>query len=158
MSDDTLGRLIGRQLEDIDVLLDRSSSLLKTPVDSEPSFERLAALTTVLDSFYNSLERIFEDIIKEYDSTQPEGGRWHTELLNQVAGQTETRPALISEESRQRLRNYLAFRHRSRHSSVSSLVWDPMAELVEEMPQTWYTVRAEILKFLQVQQSSTDPE
>ena len=132
--------------------------MLETPVDSEPSFERLAALTTVLDSFYNSLERIFEDIVKEYDSTQPEGGRWHTELLNQVAGQTGPRPALLSEESRQRLRNYLAFRHRSRHSSVNSLAWDPMAHLVADLPQTWNTVRAEILKFLQVQQSSTDPE
>ncbi|MCY3736245.1 MAG: hypothetical protein OXG13_07565 [Gemmatimonadaceae bacterium] len=83
MSDDALGRLIGRQLEDIDVLLDRSS---------------------------------------------------------------------------QRLRNYLAFRHRSRHSSVNSLAWDPMAHLVADLPQTWNTVRAEILKFLQGQQSSADPE
>ena len=156
MSGEALGRLIGREIEDIDALLDMSSSLLETPVDSEPSFERLAALTTVLDSFYNSLERVFEDIVKEYDSTQPEGGRWHTELLNQVAGQTESRPALISEASRQRLRDYLAFRHRSRHSSVSSLAWDPMAQLVAEMPQTWQTVRAEILQFLQDQQSSAD--
>ncbi len=155
MSDDPLGRLIGRQLQDIDALLHRSSSLLETPVDSEPSFERLAALTTVLDSFYNSLERIFEDIVKAYDPTLPEGGRWHTELLYQVAGQTEKRPALISEKSRQRLRDYLAFRHRSRHSSVNSIVWDPMAWLVAEMPQTWSSVRAEILQFLQEQQSST---
>ena len=158
MSDDARGRLIGRQLEDIDALLERSSSLLETPVDSEPSFERLAALTTVLDSFYNSLERIFGDIVKEYDPTQPEGGRWHTELLNQVAGQTETRPALISEESRQRLRDYLAFRHRSRHSSANYLAWDPMAQLVADVPLTWNAVRAEILRFLQEQASSADPE
>ena len=132
--------------------------MLETPVDSEPSFERLAALTTVLDSFYNSLERIFEDIVKAYDSSPPEGGRWHTELLNQAAGQNEKRPALISEESRQRLRDYLAFRHRSRHSSINSIVWDPMARLVADMPQTWNAVRAEIAQFLQEQQSSAESE
>ena len=68
-------------------LLHRSSSLLETPVDSEPSFERLAALTTVLDSFYNSLESGFRGHRQEaYDPTLPEGeslahgvalpGRW----------------------------------------------------------------------------------
>ena len=84
MSDEALGRLIGRELEDIDALLDRSSLLLETPVDSEPSFERLAALTTVLDSFYTSLERVFEGVVRRLDSTQPEGERWHTEFVCQL--------------------------------------------------------------------------
>lgn len=158
MLNETLGRLICRELEDIDALLDRSSSLLETPVDSEPPFERLAALTTVLDSFYTSLEKIFEGVVKKYDPSQPEGERWHTELLNQVARQTGSRFALISEESRKGLLVYLAFRHRSRHSSANYLAWDRMAQLVSDISPTWNTVRAEILQFVHHHSSSADAE
>ena len=149
MLDETLRRLIVRELEEIDTLLSNSSPLLGTPVDAEPSFERLAALSAVLESFYTGLERIFERIAKEVDLRQPEGERWHIELLNQVAHQTESRPAVISEGSRQRLRDYLAFRHRSRHAYAHHLIWDGMAQLVADTSQTWNIVRSEILQFVQ---------
>ena len=152
MLDEALRRLIVRELEEIDTLLDTSSPL--PPVDTEPSFERVATLSAVLESFYTGLERIFERIAKEVDSRQPEGERWHIELLNQVALQTESRSAVISGDSRERLRDYLAFRHRSRHASVHYLVWNSMAQLVASISQTWNIVRSEILQFLQ-QQSST---
>ena len=156
MLDEALRRLIIRELEEIDALLGKSSPLLGTPVDAEPSFERVAALSAVLNSFYTGLERIFERIAKEIDTKKPEGERWHIELLNQVARQTESRPAVISEDSRQRLRDYLAFRHRSRHAYAHYLVWDGMAQLVAGTSQTWNIVRSEILQFVQ-QQSSPDP-
>ena len=149
MLDEALRRLIVRELEEVDALLDTSSGLLRTPVDAEPSFERIAALSAVLESFYTGLERIFEHIAKEVDSWQPEGERWHIELLNQIALQTEIRSAVISKDSRERLRDYLAFRHRSRHSSVNYLVWNRMAQLVASISQTWNIVRSEIFQFLQ---------
>ena len=155
MLDEALRRLIVRELEEIDVLLAKSSSLLETPTDVEPSFERIAALSAVLNSFYTGLERIFERIAKEIDTKQPEGERWHIELLKQVARQTEVRPAVISEDSRQRLRDYLAFRHRSRHAYAHYLVWDSMAQLVAGTSQTWNIVHSEILQFVRQQSSST---
>ena len=156
MLDEALRRLIVRELGEIDTLLDKSSPFLENPGDAEPSFERLAALATVLNSFYTGLELIFQRILKEFDPRQPEGDRWHIELLNQVARGTESRLAVISEESRQRLRDYLAFRHRSRHMYANYLLWDGMAHLVADMSPTWNTVRAEILQFVQQQSSSAD--
>ena len=156
MLDEALRRLIIRELEEIDVLLAKSSLLLETPTDVEPSFERIAALSAVLNSFYTGLERIFERIAKEIDTRKLEGERWHIELLNQVARQTELRPAVISEDSRQRLRDYLAFRHRSRHAYAHYLVWDSMAQLVAGTSQTWNIVHSEILQFVR-QQSSSAP-
>ena len=155
MLDEALSRLIIREIEEIDALLTRSSPLLETPVDAEPSFERLAALATVLNSFYTGLERIFERITSKFDSRQSEGQRWHIELLNQVVQKTETRPAVLSEESRQRLRDYLAFRHRSRHAYAHYLIWSGMAQLVAGTWQTWNSVRSEIMEFVQ-QQSPPD--
>ena len=156
MLDEALRRLIIRELEEVDALLAKSSPLLETPINTEPSFERIAALSAVLNSFYTGLERIFERIAKEVDTRKPEGERWHIELLKQVARQTEIRPAVISEDSRQRLRDYLAFRHRSRHAYAHYLVWDSMAQLVAGTSQTWNIVHSEILQFVR-QQSSSAP-
>jgi hypothetical protein len=158
MLDETLNRLIIREIEEIDVLLGRASPLLDTPANAEPSFERLAALSTVLKSFYTGIERIFERIVRQVDSAHPEGESWHTELLNQVARPNEIRPAIISEQSRQFLRDYLAFRHRSRHAYAQYLIWSSMAQPVVDIPELWNTVRSEILRFIQSQSPPADTE
>jgi hypothetical protein len=147
MLDNALNRLIIRELKEIDALLDRSAELLKTPSDEEPSFERLAALSQILTSFYTGLERIFARIAGRWDQGLPEGERWHIELLNQIAQATAHRPALISEESRQLLRDYLAFRHRSRHAYAHHLEWQGMKHLVVKMAESWSLVRSEVEQF-----------
>ena len=156
MWDDALSRLIIRELGEIDGLLGKSSALLATPCDAEPSFERLAALSTILTSFYTGIERIFERIASCLDPTQPEGERRHIELLNQVARPSSNRPAVISEESRQRLRDYLAFHHRSRHAYAHHLEWRGMEHLVTQIQETWDGVRPDVVRFVQQQSTSTD--
>ena len=93
MLDEAACRLVVREVEELDDLLRSSSDLLPTPVAANPSFERLAALATVLTSFYTGLERIFERIAAQLDPVQPEGDHWHIELLSQVARPTKNRPA-----------------------------------------------------------------
>lgn len=100
MLDERLKRLIERELEEIGALLVRSEGLLQIAEDGEPSFERLAALSQILNSFYTGLERIFERIAGHIDHVVPEGQRWHAELLVQIGHSTSDRPAVISEESR----------------------------------------------------------
>ena len=53
MLDDSLKRLIDRELNEINMLLERSANLLKVASNREPTFERLAALSQVLISFYS---------------------------------------------------------------------------------------------------------
>ena len=156
MWDDALSRLIIRELEEIDGLLGKSSALLATSYEAEPSFERLAALSTILTSFYTGVERVFERIASRLDTAQPEGERWHIELLNQVARPSLNRPSVISEESRQRLRDYLAYRHRSRHAYAHHLEWRGMQQLVVQIQETWDGVRPEVVRFVQQQPTSTD--
>ncbi|MBT4504843.1 MAG: hypothetical protein HOC74_44385 [Gemmatimonadetes bacterium] len=158
MLDESLGRLIAIELNEIDALLKRSAEMLATPNDAEPSFERLAALSQVLTSFYTGLERIFERIARQLDQALPEGERWHIQLLNQVARPTGNREALISDASRQRLRDYLAFRHRSRHPYAHHLEWHGMKHLVAQMQETWVTVRLELERFTQYHTSTGNGE
>lgn len=149
MLDDSLKRLIDRELNEIDMLLERSASLLKVAPDRAPTFERLAALSQVLISFYTGLERIFERVARRIDHALPQGERWHTDLLHQVARPTDERLALISEETRLSLREYLAFRHHTRHAYVHHLEWSRMKGLVLRVSDTWHRVRSEIQRFIE---------
>jgi len=158
MLDDSLKRLIERELVEIHTLLERSGDFFKVEPDGEPTFERLAALSQVLISFYTGLERIFERVARRIDHSVPEGERWHTELLHQVARPTGKRSSLISEETRLSLREYLAFRHHSRHAYAHHLEWDRMRNLVVQMLDTWDRVRSEIQRFIEAQPSSGDAE
>lgn len=55
MLDESLKRLIQRELREIDALLSRADELLNIAENEEPSFERLAALAQILTSFYTGL-------------------------------------------------------------------------------------------------------
>lgn len=150
MLDDSLRRLIDRELNEINMLLERSDNLFKVDPEGEPTFERLAALSQVLISFYTGLERIFERVARRIDHSLPQGERWHTELLHQVARSTDERSAIISEEMRLLLREYLAFRHHSRHAYAHHLEWPRMRDLVFQMSDTWEQVQSEIQRFISV--------
>lgn len=160
MLDDGLRRLIERELQEIHTLLERSDDLLDVEPDGEPTFERLAALSLVLISFYTGLERIFERIARRIDRSIPQGEHWHTDLLHQVARPTKERPALIYEKTRLLLREYLAFRHHSRHAYAHHLEWSRMRGLVLRLSDTWNLVRLEIQEFIgdQPQSDSGDEE
>ena len=158
MLDDRLKRLIDRELDEIQMLLERSDDLLKLGSEDEPTFERLAALSQVLISFYTGLERIFERVARRIDHALPQGERWHTDLLHQVARPTDERWALISEETRLSLREYLAFRHHSRHAYAHHLEWSRMKDLVLRVSDTWYEVRSEIQRFIEGQTQLGDED
>ena len=72
-------------------------------------FEELTAKK--LAEVYSGIERIFERIANEIDKHLPKGERWHTDLLTQMAERRPERPPVISEGTRQRLRQLLRFRY-----------------------------------------------
>ena len=156
MLDESLKRLINRELGEIHMLLERSDDLLKIDPNGEPTFERLAALSLVLISFYTGLERIFERVARHIDHSLPQGERWHTDLLLQIARPTNKRIALISEETRLSLREYLAFRHHSRHAYAHHLEWPRMKDLVLQISDIWIRVRSEIQRFIEGQSPLDD--
>ena len=158
MLDDRLKRLIEQELKEIRTLLERSETILKTDPDKAPSFERLAALSLVLTAFYTGLERIFERVARHIDYSIPQGEHWHTDLLHQIAQPTDERTALISEETRLFLREYLAFRHHSRHSYAHYLEWPRMRHLVLQLSEIWDRTRSEINGFIEAQSQQDDKE
>ena len=58
---------------------------------------------------------------------------------------------MISEETRLSLREYLAFRHHTRHAYAHHLEWLRMKNLVLRVSDTWDQVQAEIRRIIEVQ-------
>lgn len=72
----------------------------------------LDAVALNLHDFYTGLERVFHHIAATLDEVVPESRDWHQELLRQMAEERpQIRPAVISEETRESLDEYLRFRH-----------------------------------------------
>ena len=133
---DLLRRLVNEHLE-----------LLTLPQDTEPGRTEVIAVSGVLHSFYGGIENVFRRIALDIDGSVPGGSRSHTELLERMARPSEKRPAVISEELRKRLGDYLYFRHVVRHTYSFDLGWSKMSGLAEECEQTLSLFQSELESF-----------
>lgn len=109
------------------------------------------SLALNLHSFYNGLERIFESIARQLDPSFPSGDRWHRDLLEQMGQEQHgVRPAVLSQESVEKLDEFLAFRHLVRNLYTFNLNPDRLHELVARLPDAWQTARSDIEAFRQL--------
>jgi len=80
-----MGSQIRFEVESIDrLLLNSYADLLGLVQRKEPNLTEMAALASVLHSFYNGVETIFLSVAKELDKQEPAGAGWHKELLGRV--------------------------------------------------------------------------
>jgi len=107
----------------------------------------LAALSSVLHSFYNWVERLLRRIARRIDGALPSGESWHAALLASMSSPNSRRPAVISEHTRQLL-GYLRFRHFVRTSSTSLLEWEPMADLVSGLERALESLSSDVRRLL----------
>jgi hypothetical protein len=101
-----------------------------------------------LHGFYGGLERLFELIAASVDGAVPRGANWHQLLLEQMTNEIPgTRPAVISDETREALDEYRGFRHIVRN--VYTFKFDPVKvrRLVENAPHIFSQAHAELLAF-----------
>lgn len=108
----------------------------------------MTILGSVLHSFYNGLENVFEIIAKNIDNNVPIGNKTHQELLHQMASENGTRSEIINKELYLKLREYATFRHFYRHAYSFQLNWEKMKPLVDNIQDVWDEVRKTLLDFL----------
>ena len=75
------------QIDDIDRLFVEFELIFKKVEYNEPDLFDMTILGSVLHSFYNGLENIFEIIAKDIDGYIPTGNKSHQELLHQMASE-----------------------------------------------------------------------
>jgi len=87
------------ELEQLGELLASFGEFWDKPLTWRPSLVELAAIASVLHSFYNGAENILRRISIRVDGGLPSGEAWHTELLASMAGTTSLRGAVIAAEA-----------------------------------------------------------
>ena len=101
-----------------------------------------------LHSFYNGLERIFVAVVRELDPVFPSGERWHRDLLEQVSKEIpEKRPAILSEQTRDLLEEFLAFRHLLRSLYAFELDAERLKYLLDCLPEALSSAMSDIESF-----------
>ncbi len=129
------------KINDIDELFYEYELIFHKVKLKEPDLFDMTILGSVLHSFYNGLENIFEIIAKDIDNYVPSGSKCHQELLRQMADISEFRNAIISEDIYLKLREYATFRHFYRHAYSFQLNWEKMKPLVDEVFEVWEKVK-----------------
>jgi hypothetical protein len=131
-------------VDDIGELLNSYQLLFARVSQSEPDNIELAALATVLHSFYNGVEGVFLLVSKKIDNGIPNDQTWHQSLLNQMITETYERAYLIHPNTADMLAPYLKFRHFFRHAYAFMLDWRHMKPLVDNLDIVWNTVKQDI--------------
>jgi len=135
------------EINEIETLIKSYSSLVELCKNQEPDLIYLSALATMLHSFYNGLENIFLSISKTIDKQIPQASNWHKILLYKMGEKTENKNPVLSEETIEKLEEYLSFRHFFRHSYSYHLSWNKLKPLVSELSELLLKIKEEIIKF-----------
>lgn len=104
-----------------------------------------------LHSIYSGIEKIFELIAKNIDSSIPNGDSWHFELLKQMATEIQrVRPPVIKKQIFELLNEYRGFRHIVRNLYTYNISARKLAPLVEDLQTTYNLVKRDIEEFLKL--------
>ncbi len=148
MLDEQVKTQIRLEIEMIERLFAAYQPLFELVATETPSLVESTASASVLHSFYNGLEKVFQIINKRVDAQPLAADRWHQALLEQMMAATPERPALLSSETGVMLKDYVAFRHFYRHSYSMLIEWKLVSTLVIPLPSVWSQVRAELEAFI----------
>ena len=139
---------IEHEISRIDKLINDVSPLLNLcKIKEKPDIIEIAATAQVLHSFYNGIESIIVLFFKNMNEELPNDFRWHKTLLEMVFGTNSKNKNILNEDLKDKLDNYLSFRHFIRHSYSSELDWKIMCPLVMELEDTWQIIKTDLRKF-----------
>ena len=116
---------------------------------SPPNDIELSALAAMLHSFYSGIENIFKRTTLELGDPMPGGESWHKELLDGMTQPTGNRRPVLAPGLRDRLKEYMEFRHVFRHAYTFDLRWDRMKTLVLGCEETLQLVEGELDRFFE---------
>ena len=146
---DELAHEVRFELRQIRALLDKYGVILDAAAGGADDDTTAIALGGVLHAFYNGVENILLRVAKRVDNARSEGSSWHRELLDAMVRTTPARRAVISEGLRDKLDEYLRFRHRFRYSYSFDLHMEMMAPLARSCPHVFEALHDEVESFLQ---------
>ncbi|NOZ05199.1 MAG: hypothetical protein GXP41_02440 [Chloroflexi bacterium] len=140
---------IDRELNNLKRLTAESETLLDR-ARQQVTFLELRTAGSVLHDFYSGTEKVFRRIALEVDGSLPAGPDWHLQLLLRMASPLrDARPAVINEDLKNRLGEYLRFRHLIRNIYGFELQWDRCHDLLYDLPDLFSDLSSQLQRFQQ---------
>ncbi len=139
---------INIEISKIDSLVEKSSVLLSKCKIEEPDFVELNAIGSILHSYYNGVESIFNLIYKALYEKTLSGHTWHSDLFSDMFSSTDKHEPILSQELFTTLKEYLGFRHVFRHSYGYELDWTKLNPLFSNFADNWRGVKNCFKQFL----------
>lgn len=136
------------EITQLNQLLSDAEPLLSLCKIKVPDFVELSAAALCLHSFYNGVENILLLIIKQLDLEIPVGDKWHKKLFDRAFEQTGARTAVFGKDLKEKLGEYLNFRHFVRHAYSFKLKWTEMEDLVINIEKIWAVLKEELNLFM----------
>lgn len=119
-------------------------------IDHPPEPLELGGIALNLHAFYNGVENIFRRVALDLGEGLPGGEEWHSQLLKNMALEIpRLRPRLIRPETRDRLEEFLRFRHVVRHTYGHELKWQLIQDLLARFSPAYMAFVADSERFLQ---------
>lgn len=141
----TVAGRIRDELEEIERIVARTRHIWETGSRNGDDYY-VDAVALNLHGFYAGLERIFAIIAERIDESTPEGGDWHTELLDQMNTRIRSvRPEVLSDETVRVLDRYRGFRHVVRNVYTTEFDSEQIAPLVEGLEEAFRSTRGDLL-------------
>lgn len=135
--------------EDLDRVLGEAERCLDDLSDREPTYLELRGAGDIVHDFYNVIEHFFRRVAVELNGGLPAGPESHAQLLRRMSRGVEgLRPAVTDEPLRDRLHEYLRFRHLFRHGYGFSLEWPKLVPLLEGMQELAPELRRQLDAFV----------
>ncbi|MGQ9623164.1 MAG: ribonuclease toxin HepT-like protein [Candidatus Caldatribacteriaceae bacterium] len=136
-------------LQSLETVVDEARERMIHYSSRKPDRFDLRGLGSLLHDFYTIVEDIFELISQDINgSGNPESFDWHKRLLSRMSiAIPEVRPAVISEELKEHLEEYLRFRHVFRNVYGHLLEWERVCPLLEGLEETYRAFRKELGNF-----------
>jgi hypothetical protein len=135
---------IEHEISRIDKQISDAKPLLDLCKIKEPDFVEITAIAQILHSFYNGVESVIVLIFKNINEKLPNDIHWHKTLFEMALGNNSKNIILINNDIKDKMEDYLSFRHFIRHSYSSELEWNQM-ELMEllanELEEIWKTIK-----------------
>jgi hypothetical protein len=150
----TLGSHIREELSEIQIIIQRAKKAWSLALTKDDSLY-LDSVALNLHDFYSGLERIFERVAENIDETKPESLNWHQQILKQMAMEIpKVRPAVISQDLKEELDKYRAFRHIVRNIYAHNFRIDKMKDLMGNIDKVLSELEKELRIFYEFLENS----
>jgi hypothetical protein len=132
--DENLKIKIEHEISRVEKQITDAKPLLDLCKIKEPDFVEITANAQILHSFYNGVESIIILFFKNCGEQLPNDIHWHKTLFEMAFGNKSKGIIIIDDDIKEKLEDYLSYRHFIRHSYSSELKWNEMAPV--DYPQT----------------------